>query len=65
MTNKGPDTAVLVVVEGGSRMEVAIDPGATENICPEGCFVTLPNGDRLGLTGGENVELDAGTASVK
>jgi hypothetical protein len=53
VTNKDGDTQVLVIVEGGSRMEVALEPGATETICPTGCFVTLPNGDRIALNGGE------------
>ena len=65
ITNSGDAAVVLVVVEGGSRMEVAVDPGATETICPGGCFVTLPNGDRLALTGGESVEISNGAAVVK
>lgn len=65
ITNRDADTQVLVVVEGGSRMEVALEPGATETICPSGCFVTLPNGDRIALSGGEAVEIEGGEASVK
>lgn len=65
VTNKDSKTQVLVIVEGGSRAEVAVEPGATETICPAGCFVTLPNGDRVGLEGGETVELEGGSASIK
>lgn len=65
VTNKDGDTQVLVIVEDGSRMEVALEPGATETICPSGCFVTLPNGDRIALNGGESVEIVGGSASVK
>lgn len=65
VTNRDGDTQVLVVVEDGSRMEVALEPGATETICPAGCFVTLPNGDRIALGGGEEVEIKGGEASVK
>lgn len=65
VTNRDGDTQVLVVVEGGSRVEVALEPGATETICPSGCFVTLPNGDRIALNGGEVVEIEGGAASVK
>lgn len=65
ITNKDADTQVLVVVEGGSRVEVALEPGATESICPSGCFVTLPNGDRIALSGGEEVEIEGGAASIK
>jgi hypothetical protein len=65
VTNKDADTQVLVIVEDGSRVELALEPGSTETICPSGCFVTLPNGDRIALNGGENVEIEGGAASVK
>ncbi|MCY1517584.1 hypothetical protein D9M68_522700 [compost metagenome] len=65
VTNKDSETAVLVVVEGESRMEVAIAAGATEMICPSGCFVTAPSGDRIGLQGDENVEIVNGNVVVK
>lgn len=65
VTNAGDTAVVLTVVEGGSRVQVALDPGATETICPGGCFVTLPNGDRLPLSGGETVEISNGSAVVK
>jgi hypothetical protein len=65
VTNKDADVQVLVIVEDGSRVEVAVEPGSTETICSSGCFVTLPNGDRIALTGGETVELEGGSASVK
>ena len=65
VTNKDADTQVLVIVEDGSRVEVALEPGSTETICPSGCFLTLPNGDRIALNGGEDVEIEGGAASVK
>jgi hypothetical protein len=65
VTNKDADIQVLVIVEDGSRVEVALEPGSTETICPAGCFVTLPNGDRMALNGGETVEIVGGSASVK
>ncbi len=65
VVNKDSKTQVLVIVEGGSRVEVAVEPGASESICSSGCFVTLPNGDRIALSGGETVELEGGAASVK
>jgi hypothetical protein len=65
VTNKDGETQVLVVVEDGSRMEIALEPGATETICPAGCFVTMPNGDRIALGGGEEVEIKGGEALVK
>jgi hypothetical protein len=65
VTNKDAETAVLVVVEGESRMEIAIDAGGSESICPTGCFLTTPSGDRIGLQGDENVEIINGSAVVK
>ena len=65
VTNRDADAQVLVIVEGGSRVELALEPGATEMICPSGCFLTLPNGDRIALSGGEDVEIQGGAASVK
>ncbi|SIQ16916.1 hypothetical protein SAMN05880582_101984 [Rhizobium sp. RU20A] len=65
ITNKDADTAVLVVVEGESRMEVAIAAGSSEQVCPSGCFITTPSGDRIGLEGGETVEIVNGSAIIK
>ncbi|MBW9062305.1 hypothetical protein JNB71_03140 [Rhizobium herbae] len=65
VTNKDGEPAVLVVVEGESRMEVAISAGSTESICPSGCFITTPSGDRLGLQGDETIEIVNGSAVVK
>lgn len=65
VTNKDADPAILVIVEGEDRIEIAIDPGATESICPSGCFITTPSGDRLGLSGGEAVEIVNGSAVVR
>lgn len=65
VSNAGPSAIVLTVVEDGSRTEVAIDAGASETICPSGCFLTLPNGDRIGLEGGESVEIKDGAATIK
>lgn len=63
--NAGPSSVVLVVVEDGNKMEVPIDAGGSETICPAGCFLTLPNGDRIGLAGGETIEIVDGIATVK
>ncbi|PJI42834.1 MAG: hypothetical protein CTR54_10160 [Rhizobium sp.] len=65
ISNAGSNAVVLTVVEDGNRTEVAIDAGASETICPSGCFLTLPNGDRIGLEGGETVEIKDGAATVK
>ncbi len=65
ITNKDADAVVLTIVENGSRSEVAVGAGQTESVCPSGCFVTLPNGDRVALNGDETVEISGGAAVIK
>ncbi|WP_454286634.1 hypothetical protein [Rhizobium arsenicireducens] len=65
VNNAGSEAVVLVIVEDGDRTEVTVDAGASETICPSGCFVTLPNGDRIGLAGGETLEIKDGSATIK
>ncbi|WP_245423557.1 hypothetical protein [Rhizobium subbaraonis] len=65
ITNKDADAVVLTIVEDGSRSEVAVGAGQTESVCPSGCFVTLPNGDRVALNGDETVEISGGAAVIK
>lgn len=65
VTNSGGEPVVLAITENGNRMDVALDPGASESICANGCFVTLPNGDRIALTGSETVEINGGSAVIK
>lgn len=65
ISNGGGSTVVIVVVEDGSKVEIALDSGASETICPAGCFITLPNGDRVGLAGDETIELGDGGAVIK
>jgi predicted porin len=65
VTNQDAATIVVVVVEGEDRMDVAVEPGQTADICPSGCFITTPNGDRLGLSGSENVLISNGSATVQ
>jgi hypothetical protein len=65
ITNADAKSVVVTVVENGSRLNLPLSPGATESICPSGCFITAPNGDRVGLSGGETVEITGGAAIVK
>ncbi|EHS53043.1 hypothetical protein PDO_1209 [Rhizobium sp. PDO1-076] len=65
ISNSGASSIVLIVVENGNRAEVSLDAGGSDSICPTGCFVTLPNGDRLGLAGGETVDIKDGIATIK
>ena len=64
LTNSDPATVVLTVAEPGGRSDVSLDPGTSQDICPTGCFITLPNGDHLGLNGSEKVDIRGGSATV-
>ncbi|NVP57167.1 hypothetical protein [Mycoplana rhizolycopersici] len=65
ITNNDAEAVVLTIVENGSRSELAVGAGQTETVCPSGCFVTLPNGDRVALHGDETVEISGGAAVIK
>jgi len=65
ITNGDKKAVVIDVVENGNRTKLPLSPGATESICPSGCFITAPNGDRIGLSGAEAVEISGGAAIVK
>ena len=63
--NKDAETRTLIVTEGGSKSDLALAAGETVEFCPNGCFVTLPNGDLEALTGSETVEISGGVARIK
>ncbi|HWU62027.1 MAG TPA: hypothetical protein VN112_08405 [Ensifer sp.] len=64
ITNGDKKSVVIDVVENGNRSKLPLQPGATESICPSGCFITAPNGDRVGLSGGETVKISGGAVIV-
>jgi len=55
----------LTVTEGIGQSELVIAPGETVEFCLSGCFVTMPNGDREALTGGETIEISGGKGRVR
>ena len=63
--NKDAETRTLIVTEGGSKSDLALAAGETVEFGPNGCFVTLPNGDLEALTGSETVEISGGVARIK
>jgi hypothetical protein len=63
--NLDAEPRTLIVTEGGSKTELSLAAGETVEFCSSGCFVTLPNGDRESLTGGETVEISGGVARIK
>jgi hypothetical protein len=63
--NSDGDPVVLVVTEGADKAELTVGPGETLEFCSGGCFVTMPNGDRVALTGSETIEISGGAGTIK
>jgi len=64
VTNRDDTTQTLIVTEGGEQVQLSIGPGESIEICPTGCFVTMPNGDREVLTGTERLEIEASRGRI-
>jgi len=64
-TNTDSEPRTIVVTEGGTQSELLIAAGETVQFCQNGCFVTMPNGDREALTGGEAIEITGGRARFR
>lgn len=65
VTNKDDVARTLIITEDGNKSELVLDPGETQPFCADGCFVTMPNGDREALTGSESIEISGGRAEYK
>ncbi len=63
--NNDSETRTLIVTEGGNKSELVLAGGETIEFCPNGCFVTLPNGDLTPLNGSETVVISGGVAHIK
>lgn len=63
--NRDSEPRTLIVTEGGNRTELALAGGETVEFCPNGCFVTMPNGDLEPLTGAETIEISNGVARIR
>jgi hypothetical protein len=63
--NLDSEPRVIIVTEGGTKQEIAVGAGETIEFCSDGCFVTMPNGDREALTGGETLEISGGVGKIK
>src|SRR5262249_14932280 len=64
-TNLDSEPRTLLVTEGGSQSELAVAPGETVEFCPNGCFVTMPNGDREARRGYALIEISNGAAKIR
>ena len=64
VTNLDDVAHTLVVTEGGQQIEITIAAGETLELCPQGCFIVMPNGDREVLTGTERLEIEASRGRI-
>lgn len=64
VTNLDNEAHTLVITESGQQVEIEISAGDTIEICPTGCFVVMPNGDREVLTGTERLEIEASRGKI-
>ena len=65
VVNRDAEARTLIVTEGSDKSELTIGAGESVDFCPGGCFVTMPNGDREALTGGETIEISGGAAKIR
>ncbi|MFZ1814119.1 MAG: hypothetical protein WBO55_02300 [Rhizobiaceae bacterium] len=65
IVNKDQQSYTLKITENGQQSEVGIAPGQSIDACSNGCFITLPNGDRETLSGSETVEITGGAAVIR
>jgi hypothetical protein len=62
--NKDASAHTLSVTEDGVKNEIIIGANEIVTICQSGCFITMPNGDRAALSGGESVQIVDGAAII-
>lgn len=63
--NSDSTAQTLVVTEGSTKQQVTVQPGEKVSICPGGCYITFPNGDREALTGNEAITILNGSGTHK
>ncbi len=65
VVNKDAEPQVLMITEDGSQSEIVVEAGGTAEICPGGCFLTMPSGDRETLSGSETIDIVNGAAVIR
>lgn len=63
--NLDSEPRAIVVTDSGGQSEILVAAGETLEFCQNGCFVTMPNGDRTALTGRETIEISGGVGRVR
>lgn len=62
--NRDDTVQTLTVTEGAAQVKLSVGPGESVEFCLNGCFVTMPNGDREVLTGTERLEIEASRGRI-
>lgn|SRR5690606_13676451 len=65
VTNLDDVDYTLAVTEGTTQSQVTVAAGESIEICSQGCFLTMPNGDREVLTGPEQLQIQDGRIKVQ
>lgn len=58
-------TQTIIIAEGDNRRDVVLKTDQQISVCLKGCFITMPNGDRVALDGDETVEINNGRANFR
>lgn len=58
-------TQTIIIAEGDNRRDVVLKTDQQISVCSKGCFITMPNGDRVALGGDETVEISNGRANFR
>lgn len=64
VVNMDSEPRTIVVTDGSGQSEMVVAAGETIEFCQNGCFVTMPNGDRAALTGSETIEISNGVGRL-
>lgn len=63
--NTDQKTQSLVVTEGAARRDVSLKADQIVDLCPKGCFITFPNGDRFAIKASDSIEINGNRASFR
>ncbi|WP_036483930.1 hypothetical protein [Nitratireductor basaltis] len=65
IVNRDEETHTITVTENGDQARLSVSKDETVQFCNDGCFVTMPNGDREVLTGSETIEIEQGRGRIR
>ncbi len=65
VTNRDAVPRLVSVTTTIGKVDVVVKAGETLGLCPQGCFMTFPNGDKEALSGGETIEILDGVGRIQ